>query len=128
MQPYHTEMGAGTANPATFLRSLGPIPGRPLRRALLRPPNGRYGENPFRFQQHFQYQVILKPAPEDVLTLLRLLTAIGIDLVQHDIRLIEDDWEQPSIGAWGLGWEVWCDGMEITQFMSSSRWAASSWT
>jgi glycyl-tRNA synthetase alpha chain len=118
MQPYHTELGAGTANPATFLRSLGPHPWKAAYvEPCIRPPDGRYGENPFRFQHYFQYQVILKPAPEDVLDLyFGSLAAIGIDLARHDIRLVEDDWEQPSIGAWGLGWEVWCDGMEITQF------------
>jgi glycyl-tRNA synthetase alpha chain len=118
MQPYHTELGAGTANPATFLRSLGPHPWRAAYvEPCIRPTDGRYGENPFRFQHYFQYQVILKPAPENVLDLyFGSLDAIGIDLVKHDVRLVEDDWEQPSIGAWGLGWEVWCDGMEITQF------------
>jgi len=118
MQPYHTELGAGTANPATFLRSLGPHPWRAAYvEPCIRPTDGRYGENPFRFQHYFQYQVILKPAPEDVLELyFGSLEAIGIDVKRHDIRLVEDDWEQPSIGAWGLGWEVWCDGMEITQF------------
>ena len=118
MQPYHTELGAGTANPATFLRSLGPDPWKAAYvEPCIRPTDGRYGENPFRFQHYFQYQVILKPAPENVLDLyFGSLAAIGIDLEQHDVRLVEDDWEQPSIGAWGLGWEVWCDGMEITQF------------
>jgi glycyl-tRNA synthetase alpha chain len=118
MQPYHTELGAGTANPATFLRSLGPHPWKAAYvEPCIRPTDGRYGENPFRFQHYFQYQVILKPAPENVLDLYYgSLAAIGIDLVKHDIRLVEDDWEQPSIGAWGLGWEVWCDGVEITQF------------
>jgi glycyl-tRNA synthetase alpha chain len=118
MQPYHTELPAGTANPATFLRSLGPHPWKAAYvEPCIRPTDGRYGENPFRFQQHFQYQVILKPAPEDVLDLyFGSLAAIGIDLERHDVRLVEDDWEQLSIGAWGLGWEVWCDGMEITQF------------
>ncbi len=118
MQPYHTELGAGTANPATFIRSLGPHPWKAAYvEPCIRPTDGRYGENPFRFQHFFQYQVILKPAPEDVLDLyFGSLSAIGIDVEQHDIRLVEDDWEQPSIGAWGLGWEVWCDGMEITQF------------
>jgi glycyl-tRNA synthetase alpha chain len=118
MQPYHTELGAGTANPATFLRSLGPHPWKAAYvEPCIRPTDGRYGENPFRFQHYFQYQVILKPAPEDVLELyFGSLEAIGIDTKRHDIRLVEDDWEQPSIGAWGLGWEVWCDGMEITQF------------
>ncbi len=118
MQPYHTELAAGTMNPATFLRSLGP---RPWKTAyvepVIRPLDGRYGENPYRFQHYFQYQVILKPAPEDVLDrYFDSLEAIGIDLRRHDIRLVEDDWEQPTLGAWGLGWEVWCDGMEITQW------------
>jgi glycyl-tRNA synthetase alpha chain len=118
MQPYHTELGAGTANPATFLRCLGP---RPWRTAYvepcIRPTDGRYGENPYRFQHYFQYQVILKPAPENVLELyFESLAALGIDLTRHDVRLVEDDWEQPSIGAWGLGWEVWIDGMEVTQW------------
>jgi glycyl-tRNA synthetase alpha chain len=118
MQPYHTELGAGTANPATFLRCLGPEPWRAAYvEPVIRPTDGRYGENPFRFQHYFQYQVILKPAPEGVLDLyFGSLAALGIDLELHDVRLVEDDWEQPSIGAWGLGWEVWCDGMEITQF------------
>jgi glycyl-tRNA synthetase alpha chain len=118
MQPYHTELAAGTMNPATFLRCLG---ARPWKTAyvepVIRPLDGRYGENPYRFQHYFQYQVILKPAPEDVLDLyFASLEAVGIDLRRHDIRLVEDDWEQPTLGAWGLGWEVWCDGMEITQW------------
>jgi glycyl-tRNA synthetase alpha chain len=118
MQPYHTELAAGTMNPATFLRCLGP---RPWKTAyvepVIRPQDGRYGENPYRFQHYFQYQVILKPAPEDVLDrYFTSLEAIGIDLQRHDVRLVEDDWEQPTLGAWGLGWEVWCDGMEITQW------------
>jgi glycyl-tRNA synthetase alpha chain len=118
MQPYHTELGAGTANPATFLRSLGPDPWKVAYvEPCIRPTDGRYGENPYRFQHYYQYQVLLKPAPDDVLDLyFGSLSAIGIDLERHDVRLVEDDWEQPSIGAWGLGWEVWCDGMEITQF------------
>jgi glycyl-tRNA synthetase alpha chain len=118
MQPYHTELGAGTANPATFLRSLGPDPWKVAYvEPSIRPTDGRYGENPYRFQHFFQYQVLLKPAPDNVLDLyFDSLAAIGIDLTRHDVRLVEDDWEQPSIGAWGLGWEVWCDGMEITQF------------
>jgi glycyl-tRNA synthetase alpha chain len=118
MQPYHTELGAGTANPATFLRSLGPDPWKVAYvEPCIRPTDGRYGENPYRFQHYFQYQVLLKPAPENVLDLyFDSLAAIGVDLARHDVRLVEDDWEQPSIGAWGLGWEVWCDGMEITQF------------
>jgi glycyl-tRNA synthetase alpha chain len=118
MQPYHTELAAGTMNPATFLRSLGP---RPWKTAyvepVIRPLDGRYGENPYRFQHYFQYQVVIKPAPADVLDLyFASLEAIGIDLARHDVRLVEDDWEQPTLGAWGLGWEVWCDGMEITQW------------
>jgi tetrameric-type glycyl-tRNA synthetase alpha subunit len=118
MQPYHTEVGAGTSNPATLLRVLGP---RPWRAAYvepsIRPDDGRYGENPYRFQQHLQYQVILKPAPADSQDVyLRSLAAIGIDTDRHDIRFVEDNWESPSLGAWGLGWEVWMDGMEITQF------------
>jgi glycyl-tRNA synthetase alpha chain len=118
MQPYHTELGAGTMNPATFLRCLGPKPWRTAYvEPVLRPSDGRYGENPFRFQHYFQYQVVLKPAPPDVLDLyFASLAALGIDLERHDLRLVEDDWENPTIGAWGLGWEVWCDGMEITQW------------
>ena len=120
MQPYHTELGAGTSNPATFLRVLDPT--HPEWRAayvepVIRPADGRYGENPYRFQHYFQYQVILKPAPEDVLDqYFGSLEALGIDLLKHDVRLVEDDWEQPTLGAWGLGWEVWCDAMEVTQF------------
>jgi len=118
MQPYHTELGAGTSNPASFLRCLGPDPWRAAYvEPAIRPADGRYGENPYRFQQHYQYQVILKPSPDDVLEqYFGSLGALGIDLVKHDLRLVEDDWEQPTLGAWGLGWEVWCDGMEITQF------------
>jgi glycyl-tRNA synthetase alpha chain len=118
MQPYHTEVGAGTFNPATVLRCLGP---RPWKTAYvepsIRPKDGRYGENPFRLQHYYQFQVVLKPAPEDVLDLyLASLEAIGIDLAQHDVRFVEDDWEGPTLGAWGLGWEVWLDGTEVTQF------------
>ena len=118
MQPYHTEVAAGTMNPATFLRSLGSKPWKTgYVEPVLRPLDGRYGENPYRFQHYFQYQVVIKPAPEDVLDLyFGSLEAIGIDLRRHDIRLVEDDWEQPTLGAWGLGWEVWCDGMEVTQW------------
>jgi glycyl-tRNA synthetase alpha chain len=118
MQPYNTELGAGTFNPATFLRCLGPQPWRTVYvEPSLRPSDGRYGENPYRFQQHFQLQVILKPAPEDILDqYFGSLEAIGIDIRRHDVRLVEDDWEGPTLGAWGLGWEIWCDGMEITQF------------
>ncbi len=117
-QPYDMEKGAGTMNPATFLRVLGPEPWRvayvePSRR----PTDGRYGENPNRLQHYYQYQVILKPSPDDVLDIyLDSLKAIGIDPDEHDIRFVEDNWESPTLGAWGLGWEVWLDGMEITQF------------
>jgi glycyl-tRNA synthetase alpha chain len=118
MQPYHTEIAAGTMNPATFLRSLGPGEWKTAYvEPVIRPTDGRYGENPFRFQHYFQYQVLLKPAPEDVLDLyFASLDALGIDTKKHDVRLVEDDWEQPTLGAWGLGWEIWCDGMEVTQF------------
>ena len=118
MQPYHTEIAAGTMNPATFLRCLGPHPWRTAYvEPGIRPTDGRYGENPFRFQHHFQFQVVLKPSPEDVLEqYFDSLGALGIDLNRHDPRLVEDDWEQPTLGAWGLGWEVWLDGMEVTQF------------
>jgi glycyl-tRNA synthetase alpha chain len=118
MQPYHTELAAGTMNPATFLRCLGPKPWQTAYvEPVIRPTDGRYGENPFRFQHYFQYQVIVKPAPENILDLyFESLEAIGLDTRQHDIRLVEDDWEQPTLGAWGLGWEVWCDGTEITQW------------
>ncbi len=116
--PYNSEVGAGTMNPGTFLRVLGP---EPWKAAYIepskRPKDGRYGENPNRVQQFNQYQVILKPAPENVLPLyIESLKAIGIDRSKHDIRLLEDDWESPTLGASGLGWEVWLDGMEITQF------------
>jgi glycyl-tRNA synthetase alpha chain len=118
MQPYHTELAAGTMNPATFLRSLGPKAWKTgYVEPVIRPLDGRYGENPYRFQHYFQYQVVIKPAPKNVLDLyFGSLEAIGIDLRRHDIRLVEDDWEQPTLGAWGLGWEVWCDGMEVTQW------------
>jgi glycyl-tRNA synthetase alpha chain len=118
MQPHHTEVAAGTMNPSTFLRSLGPKPWKTAYvEPVIRPTDGRYGENPFRFQHYFQYQVIVKPAPEDILDrYFASLEAIGLNLHLHDIRLVEDDWEQPTLGAWGLGWEVWCDGTEITQW------------
>jgi glycyl-tRNA synthetase alpha chain len=118
MQPYHTELGAGTMNPATFLRCLGPKPWRAAYvEPVIRPGDGRYGENPFRFQHYFQYQVVLKPSPPDVLDLyFGSLRHLGIELERHDVRLVEDDWENPTIGAWGLGWEVWMDGMEVTQW------------
>ena len=117
-QPYDIESGAGTFNPATFFRVLGP---EPYRAAYVepsrRPADGRYGENPNRLQHYYQYQAILKPSPEDVQEqYLASLKALGIDLLKHDIRFVEDDWESPTLGAWGLGWEVWLDGMEITQF------------
>ncbi|HET8652123.1 MAG TPA: glycine--tRNA ligase subunit alpha [Gaiellaceae bacterium] len=118
MQPYHTELGAGTFNPATFLRCLGPEPWRTVYvEPCLRPSDGRYGENPYRFQQYYQLQVVLKPAPEDILDqYFGSLETVGIDTTRHDVRLVEDDWEGPTLGAWGLGWEVWVDGMEVTQF------------
>jgi len=117
-QPYDVEKGAGTMNPATFLRALGPEPWNvayvePSRR----PTDGRYGENPNRLQHYYQYQVILKPSPDNVIDLyLDSLRMLGIDPRKHDIRLVEDNWESPTLGAWGLGWEIWLDGMEITQF------------
>jgi len=117
-QPYDIEVGAGTFNPATFLRCLGPEPWNvayvePSRR----PTDGRYGENPNRLQHYYQFQVILKPSPDDIQEIyLESLKYLGINLLKHDIRFVEDDWESPTLGAWGLGWEVWLDGMEITQF------------
>jgi len=116
--PYDTEKGAGTFNPATFLRALGPEPWRVVYvEPSRRPADGRYGENPFRTQQHYQLQVILKPAPDEAQRLyLDSLTAIGLDIAAHDVRFIEDDWESPTLGATGLGWQVWLDGLEITQF------------
>jgi len=118
VQPYHTEVGAGTFNPATFLRCLGPKPWKAAYvEPSIRPSDGRYGENPFRFQQFLQYQVVIKPAPADVLDVyFASLEHVGIDLVRHDVRLVEDNWEGPTLGAWGLGWEVWLDGMEVTQW------------
>jgi len=118
MQPYHTEVAAGTMNPATTLRALGPKPWKTAYvEPSIRPTDGRYGENPYRFQHYFQYQVLLKPSPDDVLELyFGSLAALGIDIASHDVRLVEDDWEQPTLGAWGLGWEVWIDGLEVTQF------------
>ncbi len=117
-QPYDIEKGAGTMNPATFLRAIGPEPWKvayvePSRR----PTDGRYGENPNRLQHYYQFQVILKPSPDDVLELyLESLRRLGIEPGKHDIRFVEDNWESPTLGAWGLGWEVWLDGMEVTQF------------
>lgn len=118
MQPYDIEVGAGTFNPATFLRCLGPEPWRAayVERAR-RPADGRYGDNPNRLQHYYQFQVILKPAPDDPQQIyLDSLSDLGIDLVNHDVRFVEDDWESPTLGATGLGWEVWLDGLEITQF------------
>lgn len=118
LQPYDIEVGAGTMHPATFLRVLGPEPWntayvQPSRR----PTDGRYGENPNRLQHYYQYQVIMKPSPDNIQEMyLDSLPAIGIDPGKHDVRFVEDDWESPTLGAWGLGWEVWLDGMEITQF------------
>lgn len=118
LQPYDMEVGAGTMHPATFLRALGPEPWRAAYvQPSRRPTDGRYGENPNRLQRYYQYQVLLKPAPDDVLEIyLDSLRAIGIRPEEHDVRFVEDDWESPTLGAWGLGWEVWVDGMEVTQF------------
>jgi glycyl-tRNA synthetase alpha chain len=118
LQPYDMEVGAGTFHPATTLRAVGP---RPWAAAYVqpsrRPKDGRYGENPNRLQHYYQYQVIMKPNPPDLQELyIGSLAAIGIDPLLHDIRFVEDDWESPTLGAWGLGWEVWCDGMEVSQF------------
>ena len=118
LQPYDMEVGAGTFHPATTLRSLGP---KPWKAAYVqpsrRPTDGRYGENPNRLQHYYQFQVIIKPSPKNIKQLyLKSLATIGIDVKNHDIRFVEDDWESPTLGAAGLGWEVWCDGMEITQF------------
>jgi glycyl-tRNA synthetase alpha chain len=118
LQPYDMEVGAGTFHPATTLRSLGP---KPWKAAYVqpsrRPKDGRYGENPNRFQHYYQFQVILKPSPENLQQLyLDSLKAIGLDPTVHDVRFVEDDWESPTLGAWGLGWECWCDGMEVSQF------------
>ena len=118
LQPYDLEVGAGTFHPATTLRSLGP---KPWKAAYVqpsrRPTDGRYGKNPNRLQHYYQYQVIIKPSPDNIKQVyLRSLSAIGIQVKDHDIRFVEDDWESPTLGASGLGWEVWCDGMEITQF------------
>ena len=118
LQPYDMRMGAGTFHPATTLRALGPVPwNAAFVQPCRRPTDGRYGENPNRLQHYYQYQVILKPSPPGLQELyLGSLSAIGIDPLLHDIRFVEDDWESPTLGAWGLGWEVWCDGMEVTQF------------
>ena len=118
LQPYDLEVGAGTFHPATTLRSLGPSPWKAAYvQPSRRPTDGRYGENPNRLQHYYQFQVIIKPSPKNIKNVyLKSLSVIGIDVKKHDIRFVEDDWESPTLGAAGLGWEVWCDGMEITQF------------
>ena len=118
LQPYDLEVGAGTFHPATTLRSLGPNPWKAAYvQPSRRPTDGRYGENPNRLQHYYQFQVIIKPSPDNIKQIyLKSLASIGIDIKNHDIRFVEDDWESPTLGAAGLGWEVWCDGMEITQF------------
>jgi glycyl-tRNA synthetase alpha chain len=118
LQPYDMEVGAGTSHTATFLRALGPEPWRAAYvQPSRRPKDARYGENPNRLHQHHQYQVVLKPSPEDILDVyLGSLEALGVDMRKNDVRFVEDDWENPTLGAWGLGWEVWMNGMEITQF------------
>ena len=118
MQPYDIEVGAGTFNPATFLRCLGPEPWNVAHvEPSRRPTDGRYGDNPNRLQHYYQFQVILKPSPPDIQEkYIESLRTLGIDPLAHDIRFVEDDWESPTLGAWGLGWEIWLDGMEITQF------------
>jgi glycyl-tRNA synthetase alpha chain len=118
LQPYDMEVGAGTSHTATFLRALGPEPWRAAYvQPSRRPKDGRYGENPNRMQHYYQFQVVLKPSPPDILALyLGSLQALGFDLTRNDVRFVEDDWENPTLGAWGLGWEVWLNGMEVTQF------------
>ncbi len=118
MQSYDMEVGAGTFHPATLLRALGPEPWKAAYvQPSRRPTDGRYGENPNRLQHYYQYQVVIKPSPKDVQAMyLESLEKFGLNLLEHDIRFVEDDWESPTLGAWGLGWEVWLDGMEITQF------------
>ena len=118
LQPYDMEVGAGTSHTATFLRALGPEPWKAAYvQPSRRPKDGRYGENPNRLQHYYQFQVVLKPAPQNILELyLGSLEALGFDLKVNDIRFVEDDWENPTLGAWGLGWEVWLNGMEVTQF------------
>lgn len=118
LQPYDMEMGAGTFHPATFLRSIGPEPWRSAYvQPSRRPTDGRYGDNPNRLQHYYQFQVLLKPSPPDIQDLyLGSLAALGLDSLEHDIRFVEDNWESPTLGAWGLGWEVWLNGMEVTQF------------
>jgi glycyl-tRNA synthetase alpha chain len=118
LQPYDMEVGAGTSHTATFLRALGPEPWKAAYvQPSRRPKDGRYGDNPNRLQHYYQYQVVLKPAPENILDLyLGSLEALGFDLTTNDVRFVEDDWENPTLGCWGLGWEVWLNGMEVTQF------------
>ena len=118
LQPYDMEVGAGTSHTATFLRAIGPEPWRAAYvQPSRRPKDGRYGDNPNRMQHYYQYQVVLKPAPENIIELyLGSLAALGLDLSKNDVRFVEDDWENPTLGAWGLGWEVWLNGMEVTQF------------
>ena len=118
LQPYDMEVGAGTFHPATLLRALGPEPWKAAYvQPSRRPTDGRYGENPNRLQHYYQYQVVIKPSPQDVQAMyVESLKRFGLNLLEHDIRFVEDDWESPPLGAWGLGWEVWLDGMEITQF------------
>ena len=118
LQPLDMEVGAGTFHPATFLRAIGPEPWRAAYvQPCRRPTDGRYGENPNRLQHYYQFQVVLKPSPDDIQDLyLGSLEALGFDLLEHDVRFVEDNWESPTLGAWGLGWEVWIDGMEVTQF------------
>ncbi len=118
LQPYDMEVGAGTFHPATLLRALGPEPWKAAYvQPSRRPTDGRYGENPNRLQHYYQYQVVIKPSPREIQDMyLESLKRFGLDLLEHDIRFVEDDWESPTLGAWGLGWEVWLDGMEITQF------------
>ena len=118
LQPYDMEVGAGTSHTATFLRAIGPEPWKAAYvQPSRRPKDGRYGDNPNRLQHYYQYQVVLKPSPPNIQDLyLGSLRELGIDTSVHDIRFVEDDWESPTLGAWGLGWEVWCDGMEVTQF------------
>ena len=118
LQPYDMEVGAGTSHTATFLRAIGPEPWKAAYvQPSRRPKDGRYGENPNRMQHYYQYQVVMKPAPENIIDLyLGSLEALGFDLKKNDVRFVEDDWENPTLGAWGLGWEVWMNGMEVTQF------------
>ncbi|VVH55530.1 Glycyl-tRNA synthetase alpha chain (EC, partial [uncultured Gammaproteobacteria bacterium] len=118
LQPFDMEMGAGTFHPATFLRAIGPEPWKAAYvQPSRRPTDGRYGENPNRLQHYYQFQVLLKPSPNDIQDLyLESLSEIGLDLTKHDVRFVEDNWESPTLGAWGLGWEVWLNGMEVSQF------------